>query len=299
MKIMRIRTIPIVVVLLILAFRLGVYAGMAGAPEPPGPPATTFSYSLEDIYQRLDTGAAGSTSAFTEPASGPGTGTGHTLDEVMAKAPVADNAKGAVPAEVLTGMTYWGLRTDGTWGLQTGMVAAGENISGTDGLKTFPIPDGLYSGSKQATANDKDLVAGNIKSGVDILGVTGSYPPAPVRRTGQDLCYDSAGSTCACGELGCPSGQDGDQKKGIVWPNPRFTSNVDSNGDGDCDDAGETCDGTVTDNLTGLIWLRKADCRDVMSWEEALALADTLYDGWTGDGSGGDCELADGSETGD
>ena len=34
-------------------------------------------------------------SGFTEPASGPGTGTMHTLDEIMAQAPVADNANGA------------------------------------------------------------------------------------------------------------------------------------------------------------------------------------------------------------
>jgi len=46
----------------------------------------------------------------------------------------------------------------------------------------------------------------------------------------------------------------------VAWPNPRFTANVDNNGDGDCTDPGETCDGTVTDNLTGLIWLKDANC---------------------------------------
>jgi hypothetical protein len=38
---------------------------------------------------------------------------------------------------------------------------------------------------------------------------------------------------------------DGDLKKGVAWPTPRFTKN---NND------------TVTDNLTGLIWLKNANC---------------------------------------
>ena len=44
-------------------------------------------YTLEQIYQRLTTGNYfAKQSGFTEPASGPGTGTMHTLDEIMAKA---------------------------------------------------------------------------------------------------------------------------------------------------------------------------------------------------------------------
>jgi len=55
----------------------------AGDPDnPPGPPETTSSYTLEDIYNRLDTGAAGTPGAFTEPSSGPTMGTMHTLDEI-------------------------------------------------------------------------------------------------------------------------------------------------------------------------------------------------------------------------
>ncbi|MCG2726769.1 MAG: SUMF1/EgtB/PvdO family nonheme iron enzyme, partial [Elusimicrobia bacterium] len=64
----------------------------------------------------------------------------------------------------------------------TGTVPAGANVSGGEGLKTFTITDGLYSGNKTATANDTDLAAGNIKSAVTIFGVTGTLetaPPAP------------------------------------------------------------------------------------------------------------------------
>jgi hypothetical protein len=49
----------------------------AGNPDnPPGPPETTSSYTLEHIYDRLDTGAAGAPIAFTEPDGGPSVGTG-------------------------------------------------------------------------------------------------------------------------------------------------------------------------------------------------------------------------------
>ncbi len=41
------------------------------------------------------------------------------------------------------------------------------------------------------------------------------------------------------------AGDDGSLQKGVAWPNPRFTV---------------SSDGTVTDNLTGLVWLRKVDC---------------------------------------
>ena len=97
----RIVSLSIVILLLTLAFAIGVYAGMAGNLEPPGPPDSTSSHTLEDIYDRLDTGAPGAQNTFTEPSSGPGTGTMHTLNNIMDSAPAADNTSGAAPAEVL------------------------------------------------------------------------------------------------------------------------------------------------------------------------------------------------------
>ena len=41
------------------------------------------------------------------------------------------------------------------------------------------------------------------------------------------------------------TGQDGEIQAGVDWPSPRFTDNG---------------DGTVTDNLTGLMWLQDANC---------------------------------------
>jgi len=63
----------------------------------------------------------------------------------------------------------------------------------------------------------------------------------PVPRTGQTKCYDSSGSEINC--IG--SGQDGEYQRGLASPNPRFIDND---------------DGTITDNLTKLIWLKNANC---------------------------------------
>ena len=76
-----------VVVLLALGFGVGRWAAAGptaavGTLDSPGPPGSTYSYTLEDIYNRLNDGTAGTQSAFTEPASGPTEGTGHTLDEI-------------------------------------------------------------------------------------------------------------------------------------------------------------------------------------------------------------------------
>lgn len=53
------------------------------------------------------------------------------------------------------------------------------------------------------------------------------------------------------------SGDDGALQKGVAWPNPRFTDNA---------------DGTVTDNLTGLIWTKNAnlDLPGGRIWKEAF-----------------------------
>jgi hypothetical protein len=135
---------------------------LAGDIEPTTAPESTNSYTIGDICDRLDTGATGTQIPFTEPTAAPGS-TGCTLNDVMSKAPTEDNTNGATLTEVIIGKTFWGLRTDGTWGLQTGAAppvpvaktgqttcydAAGATISctgtGQDGDKlagiTWPPP---------------------------------------------------------------------------------------------------------------------------------------------------------------
>lgn len=98
---------------------------LAGNLDSPGAPtdAASESYTLKDIYDRLDAGTDGSKSTFTEPASGPSS-TMHTLNDIMAKAPEMDDTNGAGVADVASGKKFWGL-TSGAWGLQTGTASGG------------------------------------------------------------------------------------------------------------------------------------------------------------------------------
>src|SRR5262249_8894894 len=68
---------------------------------------------------------------------------------------------------------------------------------------------------------------------VQLVGCTpvSAAAPAPVPRTGQTTSY--------------APGDDGALQKGVVLPTPRLTDNN---------------NGTITDNLTGLIWLKNANC---------------------------------------
>jgi hypothetical protein len=129
-----IKYLLVVAVLLALGFGMGRLSAAApraaeGTLDAPGSPEETFSYTLADIYNRLNDGTQGARGAFTEPGAGPTVGTGHTLDEVMAIAPAVDDTNGATQADVLAGKTAWGL-TSGEWG----------PITGTYGGLAYPAP---------------------------------------------------------------------------------------------------------------------------------------------------------------
>jgi hypothetical protein len=197
-------------------------AAYAGSLDSAAAPNATNSYTLEDLYNRLDTGTDGAQSTFTEPAAGPGS-TMHTVNEVMGRAPEKDNTDGAVAADVAAGKTFWGLNEGaGEWGPQTGTAAGGAS--------------------------------------------------AGVPRTGQTVCYNASGTVISC----TGTGQDGELQEGAAWPDPRFTDNG---------------NGTVTDNLTGLIWLKDSTCFAAMAWEAALTACNSL--------ASESCGLTDGSAAGD
>lgn len=89
--------------------------------------------------------------------------------------------------------------------------------------------------------------------------IRGSHSRVP--RTGQQVCFGADGApagTCA------GTGQDGEIKAGVIPPNNRFTDNN---------------DGTVTDNMTNLVWLKDANPFGFRLWEEALALCNSLRAG--------------------
>lgn len=101
-------------------------------------------------------------------------------------------------------------------------------------------------------------------------------------RTGQSACYSAQGVIVPCAN----TGQDGDKQAGVAWPSPRLTDNK---------------NGTVSDNLTGLIWLKDANCTDtvggiergsgVLDWPSALS--------WSNNLASGKCGLSDNSVAGD
>lgn len=77
------------------------------------------------------------------------------------------------------------------------------------------------------------------------------------------------------------AGDDGGLQMDVKPASPRFKDNR---------------DGTVTDNLTGVVWLKNANCtfggtQNPRTWPDALAAANEL--------KSGDCGLTDGSKAGD
>jgi Protein of unknown function (DUF1566) len=86
--------------------------------------------------------------------------------------------------------------------------------------------------------------------------------PAPVAQTGQTTSF--------------ATGDDGDIEAGVPFPTPRFLNKG---------------DGTVEDKLTGLIWLRQADCLGTADWPTAVSKANHL--------AHGQCGLVDRSVAGD
>jgi hypothetical protein len=179
----------------------------AGSLDAPGAPAAGSGMpSTADIYNRLNSGAAISVpAAFQEPAAGPTAGTGKTLGEIAAKLPVADNSNGATTADVASGKTFWGLRTDGTWGVKTGNASTGGNVTGGNGALTVAIPDAVYSGSKTVTAVDSNLQPSNIKSGVTIFGVSGTASTASGTAAAADVLsgktFSNASATGVAGSM--------------------------------------------------------------------------------------------------
>ena len=82
--------------------------------------------------------------------------------------------------------------------------------------------------------------------------------PADLPKTGQTTCYDATGAVIAC----TGTGQDGELKAGMVWPNPRFVVGT------------GTATSCVTDTLTGLMWVRTPNT--TATWNNALINANGL-----------------------
>ncbi len=142
---------------------------------------------------------------------------GVTIFGVAGDANVVNTTSGdAAASDLLAGKKAW---VDGNE--VTGSATAGANVNGADGARTITIPDGLYSAGKTATANDADLVAGNIKKGVGIFGVTGTLDPDAISCSGtrwSNTAQDTAGRWCDNGNGTVTDlfGHNG-KGKGLVW----------------------------------------------------------------------------------
>lgn len=110
---------------------------------------------------------------------------------------------------------------------------------------------------------------------INFSNISANAATIQLPQTGQTSCYNDYGLPVDC-SLPAVYGQDGQKLSGVAWPTPRFTDNS---------------NGTVTDNLTGLVWLQKTDCFDSHNWQDALNSANGLADG--------SCELTDSSVQGD
>ena len=89
-----------------------------------------------------------------------------------------------------------------------------------------------------------------------------------IPQTGQDKCLsvriDDERQMVIVEEIPCPgTGQDGEQRSGVPWPDPRFSLTY-CDVTGPCTDQSADCDGSpstdvITDNLTGLMWARNSN----------------------------------------
>lgn len=249
------------------------YAPLASDLDSQAPPddANSGMFTLQTLCERLNIGAMGTKREvnFVEPSTGAMTKFGCSFNEIMQLAPVVDDTNGATPAEVMAGKTFWSLRTDGTWGFQTGTLP-----SQTFNHTTVNQPAGYYDtfdlSVADLSATATNLVAHNIKKDINIFGVVGTYAGfsssctiLPITKTGQVTSYYF--------------GDDGTYQTGATATGLRFTDNG---------------NGTVTDNLTGLIWTKNANCPGTpKTWQQAMDYANAMANGI--------CELSDNSVAGD
>ncbi len=112
------------------------------------------------------------------------------------------------------------------------------------------------------TVIDYVSLPNGLLAGADFTAYDGSNPLVSLAATGQQASY--------------VAGDDASQHQGVAWGASRFTNNG---------------DGTVTDTVTGLVWLRDAGCLPPAVWATALTEVSGL--------SAGACALTDGSKAGD
>lgn len=132
-----------------------------------------------------------------------------------------------------------------------------------DVMEQMPVADNTDGAAPEDVAEGKQFWSLRTDRSWGLsTGTSAATAKAPVPQTGQAISYAYR--------------DDGNLKKGIAPPAPRFTDNN---------------DGTVTDNLTGLIWLKNANYFRQKNWDSALTDCNAL--------ESGSCGLTDDSVIGD
>lgn len=185
---------------------------------------------------------------------------------------------------------------DSSSGNQCAVIVTGaKNVTATFDL--IPAACGSDFGGSFSSSPTADLCASGAASVVTVTASTWNWTcstgGAPAQcsasrpansvttqlpQTGQTVCYDERDPLTNTGvEIPCAgTGQDGDKQAGKPLPFQRFTDNN---------------NGSVTDNLTGLTWLKNANCIWT-TWQDALDKVKALK------GDGSQCGLIDGSGAG-
>jgi hypothetical protein len=131
-----------------------------------------------------------------------------------------------------------------------GLISLVFYTSQASALPPFNTPD---TGGLPACTMALNTSNDNLSICYDDLAECEAVVSLGVPQTGQTTCWNSSYAITNC----TGTGQDGDLQAGVVPPDPRFTDNG---------------DGTITDNLTGLIWLQDAHCdTGPRSWDQAFA----------------------------
>ncbi len=244
------------IVLTVTVLLAGAAPLLAGNLDSPGAPSSgSEMVPLQGIYDRLDSGAFLNVSGgFAEPSAGP-EATGVSLNNITSVLPQPDNTNGLLPSEAMSGKTFWGLRTDGTWGPQTGSLAT-QTLSETSNA----LNAGYYALTNLTTV-DTDLAAVNIKSGVTIFGETGTYTGI-----GGNVQDTSTGDAVAADILsGKKAWVDGSEVTGSLSGGASVCTGT-MNGTRWCYQE----DGTVLDMETGLVWMRDSSDMGMQSWDAAI-----------------------------
>ena len=184
--------------------------------------------------------AATNLTAVDTDLAGTNIRSGATIFGVSGDPNVADTSSGdATAADILDARRAW---------------VGGNEVTGTAAVLTVSadtttISEGYYAAT-DLTQVDSDLAAPNILTNVTILGIGGTLSPALPDHCPYPVMLPATGQTTSY-----RTGDDGDLQNGVAWPSPRFTDHG---------------DGTVTDELTGLMWTRDAGIWTSAIWETAI-----------------------------